>query len=175
LPALTCGGSGLRKAADERYATAEAIVAALASGSAPATVALHPATRGWWRIHQVVLLAVYAGAAILAWTIKEAVRDPLTLWSFIGIGIGGVIGGTMRGHLLFTSFVNAASLRAEHGRVRVALRSIDILIAAALGAAGLWLAPARPLWGVLTVGFAAGIALAAALMEPATTAAAFAE
>jgi hypothetical protein len=81
----------------------------------------------------------------------------------------------MRGHLLFTSFVNAPSLRAEHGRVRVALRSLDVLMAAALGVAGLWLAPVRPLWGVLTGGFAAGIALAAALMEPATTAAAFAE
>jgi hypothetical protein len=165
----------LRKSADERFATAAAIVTALRSDGASTTATLNAATRGWWRIHQTALIAVYAGAAVLAWTIKEAFHDPLTLWSFIGIGVGAAIGGTMRGHLLFTSFINAAALRAEQGRVRVALRSIDILIAAALGAGGLWIAPARPLWGVLTVGFAAGIALAATLMEPATTAEAFAE
>jgi hypothetical protein len=50
---------------------------------------------------------------------------------------------------------------------------VDLLIAAALGVDGLSIAAARPLWGVLTVGLAVGIALAALLMEPATSATLF--
>jgi hypothetical protein len=50
---------------------------------------------------------------------------------------------------------------------------VDLLMAAGLGVDGLSFASARPLWGVLTVGLAAGIALATLLMEPATSAAIF--
>jgi hypothetical protein len=46
-------------------------------------------------------------------------------------------------------------------------------MAAGLGVDGLTIAQARPLWGVLTFGLAAGIALATLLMEPATSAAFF--
>jgi hypothetical protein len=47
---------------------------------------------------------------------------------------------------------------------------VDLLIAASLGVDGLSIASIRPLWGVLTVGLATGIALATLLMEPATSA-----
>lgn len=159
----------LRKSAAERFASAADIVAALKAGDTG--VSRRPAGSGsWWRAHQAVLLAVYAGAGALAWSIKEAFRGPLTLWLFVALGIGAIVGGIARGHLLFTSAVNPSRLRTEHVRVRRTLRTVDLLIASALAADGLSIASLRPLWGVLTVGLAAGIALAALLMEPATTA-----
>jgi len=54
-----------------------------------------------------------------------------------------------------------------------AVRVADLVISAGLLADGLGLVPIKPLWGVLTMAVAVGIALAALLMEPATTDAAF--
>jgi hypothetical protein len=53
------------------------------------------------------------------------------------------------------------------------LRVVDLLMAACLGVDGLSIASIRPLWGVLTVGLATGIASATLLMEPATSATIF--
>ena len=52
---------------------------------------------------------------------------------------------------------------------------VDMLMACALAIDGLSVAAARPLWGMLTVAFAAGIALATILIEPATAEATFPE
>jgi hypothetical protein len=97
----------------------------------------------------------------------------LTLWLFIALGVGAAIAGIARAHLLFTSAVNPRGLLTEPRRVRRPVRTVDLVIAAGLTVDGLSIATARPPWGVLTVGLAAGIALAALLMEPATSAAAF--
>jgi len=118
-------------------------------------------------------MALYIGAAALAWSIKETVPEPLTLWVFIALGIGAAVGATARAHLLFTAAFNLPRLKDEYMRVRRTLTSVDLLIAAALALDGLWIAPVHPLWGVLTVGLGAGVALATLLMEPATAAATF--
>ena len=163
----------LRKSAADRFASAADIVAALQTGSHRAPTGRRAAGAAWWRAHQVVLMAIYACAGLLAWSIKEAFREPLTLWLFIAIGVWAATGGTVRAHLLFTSAINPSRLRSEHLRVRRTLRVVDLLMAAGLGVDGLSIASVRPLWGVLTVGLAAGIALATLLMEPATTATVF--
>jgi hypothetical protein len=127
----------------------------------------------WWQAHQAALMALYLGAAALAWFIKETVPEPLTLWVFIALGIGAAVGGTARAHLLFTAAFNLPRLKDEHMRVRRTLTALDLLITAALAVDGLWIASIHPLWGVLTVGLGAGVALATLLMEPATAAATF--
>ncbi len=163
----------LRKSAADRFGSATEIVAALQAGDA-AVSRRRPAGIGlWWRAHQAALMALYVGAAALAWSIKETFREPLALWVFIALGIGAAVGGIARGHLLFTSEFNLPRLKDEHMRVRRTLTSVDLLIAAALAVDGLWIAPDRPLWGVLTVALGAGVALATLLMEPATAAATF--
>ena len=158
----------LRKSPDERFASAGEIVAALAAG-ADGVLPVRSAGSGvWWRAHQVVVMAVYAGAAVLAWAIKEAFRGPLTLWVFVAVGVGASVGGVARGHLLFTSGFNPVRLKEEHVRIRRALLAVDLMVAAVLGTDGLSIAAAAPLWGVLTLGLAMGIALATLLIEPAT-------
>ena len=163
----------LRKPAADRFGSATEIVAALQAGEAGIPRPRPAAIGTWWEVHQVALMALYIGAAALAWSIKETVPEPLTLWVFIALGIGAAVGATARAHLLFTAAFNLPRLKDEYMRVRRILTSVDLLIAAALALDGLWIAPVHPIWGVLTVGLGAGVALATLLMEPATAAATF--
>ena len=125
----------------------------------------------WWRTHQVAAMVLYTIATAHAWQIKEWVRSPTTLWVFVLMGIAASVGGIIRGHLIFTDVMNRPHLVSEIRRTRRVRLFSDVLLAALLTLDALLLAPAWPLTTVLTICLAAGIALAAILMEPATTAA----
>src|SRR5205085_2177467 len=84
-----------------------------------------------------------------------------------------VAAGVMRGHLLFTSVLNATYLSAERRRLRPMIVTIDLLMSAGCALAGLMLTVERPLDGVLAVALAVALALATIMMEPATARAAF--
>ena len=86
------------------------------------------------------------------------------------IGIAGSVGGIVRGHLVFTDVMNRAHLTGELRRTSQVRVFSDMLVAAVLTVDALLLASASPLTTVLTISLAAGIAIAAILMEPATTA-----
>ena len=108
-----------------------------------------------------------------SWEIKEHFKNPWSLWTFVAIGIAATVTGVSRGHLLFTWKMNRSRLTHEWQRVRPTVVAIDLLIAAGLAVDGISFASVRPLWGMLTIAFAAGLALSTTLLEPATTAAAF--
>jgi len=163
----------LRKSPAERFATGAEIVEALASDHAPAEPARLDRFQTMWRVHQGASMALYVVATTIAWWIKEQFRSPLSLWTFVAIGIAATIAGVSRAHLLFTWRMNRARLTHEWQRVRPAVVAIDLLMAAGLAADGISFVGIRPLWAMLTVAFAAGLALSTMLMEPATTAAAF--
>jgi serine/threonine protein kinase len=166
----------LLKLPDDRFTSAAEIVASLKAGDREATP--RPAasrTATWWVGHQLIVMAVYVAAATIAWSIKEAFPSSIVLSAFIALGICSAVAGILRAHLLFTAAVNPPHLKTERLRVQTTLVIIDMLIAGNLVVDGLQLATARPLWSVLTIGLAAGIALATMLMEPATAAAAWPE
>ena len=127
----------------------------------------------WWRTHQLAVMALYVVAATIAWHIKEKVGGSISVWLFVAIGMGAAINGIVRGHLVFTERMNRRRLARERERTGRSAMVIDLLIAASLFADGVVLAQVTPLWAVLTMGLAFGIALAALLMEPATSEAAF--
>jgi hypothetical protein len=163
----------LRKSPAERFATAGEIAQALASGHVTAEPARPARFQTMWRVHQAASMGLYVVASAIAWEIKEQFRSPLSLWTFVAIGIAATIAGVSRGHLLFTSRMNRARLTHEWQRVRPAVVTIDLLMAAGLAVDGISFVGVRPLWGMLTIAFAASLALSTTLMEPATTAAAF--
>jgi len=158
----------LRKRPEDRFRTAGEIALALehADGSVPRSVG-----HTWWRIHQLVIVALYLVAASLGWQIKEWVTMPATVSLFIALGVGAAIGGVLRGHLVFTEQINQRNFASERRRAGSALVIVDVLIAAALVADATMLA-AWPLTAVLTMGLGIGIAMAALVLEPATTKAA---
>ena len=116
-------------------------------------------------------MVLYIIAAAHAWQIKEWFRDPTSLRVFVIMGIAGSVGGIIRGHLIFTDVMNRPQLMSELARTKSLKLLTDVLIALLLTVDALLLIDSKPLTAVLTIALAIGIALAAALMEPATTAA----
>ena len=159
----------LRKAAADRYASAGDIVRVIDRGG---SVQPSRPSMIWWRTHQLVIVALYVVAADVAWHLKEAFVGAISLWFFIGIGTGAAFGGITRGHLVFTEFANRTHLVAERRRTARAQLIVDLLIAAAVFADALLAVSTRALWALLTMALAVGLAMAALLMEPATTTAA---
>ena len=159
----------LRKAPAERFRSAADLVEAFEH---PVSTAHRTAgASAWWRTHQGVAMVLYLIAAGRAWQIKEWLRDPVTLWVFVAIGIAASVNGIIRGHLVFTEVMNRPHLASELRRTTRVRVSADLLMAALLTIDVLVLAETFPLPAVLTILLAAGIALASLLMEPATTAA----
>jgi hypothetical protein len=129
----------------------------------------------WWRTHQLALMMLYILATTRSWQIKEWVHGPMALWAFILMGLAASVGGIIRGHLIFTDVVNRPHLTSELRRTRRVTLASDLLMSGTLIVDALLLASVEPLAAVLTICVAIGIALAAILMEPATTAAVFGE
>ncbi len=159
----------MRKAVTERFSSGSDLLRAFDHPAV--TPRQRPRRSTWWRTHQVVAILLYTIGTAHAWQIKEWLREPVSLWVFVLMGIAASVGGIVRGHLVFTDVMNRPHLISELRRThRVRLFS-DILIAVLLTADALLLASMWPLVTVLTMCLAAGIAIAAILMEPATTAA----
>jgi predicted Ser/Thr protein kinase len=162
-------GRCLRKAPADRFQSASEIVGALDQAGAAASP---PRVATWWRVHQFVVIALYLGAAALAWRLKEWIETPTTIALFMVLGIGTTIGCVLRGHMMFTERVNRSMLAVERHRTARAILTIDVALAVALTVDGL-LFVAWPLTSMLTISLAVGIALAATVLEPATIRAAF--
>ena len=161
----------LQKAPADRFGSAAELVGALdaADGDAPAP-APHET---WWRAHQVVVTLLGIAGATLAWQNKEWMETPLTVAIFLALGAAATIGGVLRGHLVFTSLMNAAQLTRERRRSRGATRLLDLLTAVLLSADAALIAGTGALPAVFTLALGLVIALASLVLEPATTAAAF--
>jgi serine/threonine protein kinase len=160
----------LRKAPAERWSSAVDVALALAhpEDSRPR----RPRLVAWWRVHQLIIMAVYCAATLIAWEIKERVHglaDP----AFVAVGIAAALNGVLRGHLLFTEWINRGALAAERARAEPITFSVDLVTAAVLAGCGALVMPGRPLAAMLTIALATGIALARTVLEPATTAAVF--
>ena len=159
----------LRKPVNERFGSAAELLQAF---DHPAILdKSQPRSSTWWRTHQIVAIALYIIASAHAWQIKEWLREPISLWVFLGLGIAGSVGGIIRGHLVFTDVMNRPHLTSELARTKSVRLFTDVLVALLLTTDAMLLISLLPLTAVLTVALATGIALAAILMEPATTAA----
>ena len=159
----------LREVPAERFASGGEIAGAL-DRAADAAVSPHAS---WWRIHQLVIGALYIAAATLAWQIKEWFETPVTVGLFLALGTGATIGGVLRGHLVFTERMNRSWLAWERRRTGRATLLLDLLMCAMLFADGVLIASRRALPAVGALSLALGIVLAALVLEPATTTAAF--
>jgi serine/threonine protein kinase len=153
----------------ERFANAAEIAAALAAADAA------PAGRSTrvWRTHQLIIIALYVVACAVAWRIKDWLETPVTVSIFVALGAAATIGGVFRGHLVFTERMNRRNLPAERRRAARVTTLVDLLFSALLVVDGVIVARVSALWSVGTISLSVGIALAALVLEPATTRGAF--
>jgi len=161
----------LRKAPAERFGSAAELVGALDTVGDVAAPATAHAT--WWRVHQIIVVILYASGSAVAWQIKDWRETPVTVAIFLALGAASTIGGVLRGHLVFTELMNRPHLTVERRRTSRATMLLDLVAAVLLFTDGVILAGTRALPAVLTIALALGIALAAIVLEPATTLAAF--
>jgi serine/threonine-protein kinase len=162
----------LQKAPASRFGSAAELLGALDTAGADATEPARHAT--WWRVHHAVITLLYIAGATFAWQIKEWVETPVTVSIFLALGATATIGGVLRGHLVFTSVMNAPRLTTERRRTRRPLAWLDGLTAVLLFAdAAIVAGTGGALPAVLALALGLGIALASLVLEPATTAAAF--
>lgn len=159
----------LAKAPADRFPSATELLRVL-DGVRPAPAAVGGA--GWWRLHQMTVIALYFVACALAWQVKEW-RPGLPTALFFAIGISATVGGFVRGHLLFIERVTGVGLDDERQRMSPVSLAADLAVGLALAADGALLASERPLPAILTVALGVGLALVRVVIEPATTAAAF--
>jgi serine/threonine protein kinase len=160
----------LCKPANERFASGSELLQAF---DHPAIIERgQPRSSRWWQTHQVIAIVLYTIAASHGWQVKQWMREPISLWVFVLLGIAGSVGGIVRGHLVFTDVMNRSHLKSELARTKRIRLVTDLFIAALLTVDALLLITVEPplaLLAVLTIALATGIALAAMLMEPATT------
>ncbi len=183
---------------EDRFATTSDLVAALGaclSGTADATpmlvtrpsavrppaaaaVPLDPQTGRrpalwWWRFHQAAAAAIYWMMIVPAWLVHREVPPGLP-W-FLGCLAATIVAANVRLHLRFSAAVLPHELPAQRARTRGFVAIADWAILLLWAWAGLALMETSREWAVVFFAFAIGAALAVALIEPATTRAAFAE
>jgi hypothetical protein len=162
----------LKKAPGDRFASGSDLADAFDRPGSDVRYASGTST--WWRVHQLAAMTLYVVATTRAWQIKEWIHSSVVArWAFVLMGIAASMAGIVRGHLIFTDVMNRGHLAREMRRTRRAVIIADLLMALTLAVDALLVAPSQPLAAVLTILVATGIALAAILMEPATTAAVF--
>ena len=177
----------LKKSPAERYASAgdvaaelESLARALAEGSLPAEPGRDVPRAGrsarvLWRIHQVVLVALLSVLAIASWWLAAWVGQPLRYTLFATVLGLAVADGTMRVHLLFVESQTPAAVLRQLGRTRVWLMRLDLVIAFIVTLAASRVVGEHQAAGTFLLAVSVGMAVAAWVIEPATTEAAFPE
>jgi Kef-type K+ transport system membrane component KefB len=131
--------------------------------------------RWWWEAHQLVTSAVYVLMLYPAWRSRVWLSKPWDLWFFFVVVISVTAAVTVRLHLVFTGRSYPSELRAQRARAHLWIPWSDAAFAAALLGAALETGGFHPEVATLLVVVAVASLLAAFVIEPATTRAAFGE
>jgi hypothetical protein len=175
----------LRSNPDERYQSASELLADLerlasggpdlasGTGSDIGFVAADGGALWWWQTHQLIVAAVYGLLIYQAAMIQGAMPRLAGRAVFFSVLSVGVAGASMRLHLWFTSRVYPALLGKQRKRVTRWLRLADLVLGALAIAATIVLADEYPVRAGVLGGTAVAVLVAALVIEPATTHAAF--
>jgi len=178
----------LRKTSDARYESTHQLVAALERLShefdeRSLTPAHTPAgtRRGhqsavalwWWQFHQGATSIVYFAMLIPLWFVRESDRDAFGLGLFLVGLVAALIAGTLRLHLWFTFRSYPSEWPAQRRRTATWIRTADVLFVGVQLIAAATMFTVHAHVATLLVGAAVAELLAFAVIEPATTRAAF--
>ena len=167
---------------DARYPTARELLAALeqqlmtptqiTDSSSPAPEA-PPPSLWWWEFHQAAASVLYAVMIWPTWLARNVVGGREGNALFVAVLAAAIVGVTLRLHLWFTSRHYPAELRWARARAAGWMIACDVVFATALIVAGGLVGEAQPLLAIVEISSGIAAASAFAVIEPATTRAAF--
>jgi predicted Ser/Thr protein kinase len=165
-----------------RYRSARELLAALeresansnavAESATPSVAAASPA-RWWWEFHQGAVSVVYSIMVWPTWLARDVIGGQEGNAMFVTVLAAAIVAVTLRLHLWFTSRFYSAELGWARSRATGWMLVSDAIFAIGLVVAGVLVGDARPVLAVIEIAVAVGAAAAFAVVEPATTRAAF--
>jgi len=132
-----------------------------------------PSSRWWWEFHQAVVALVYAVMVWPTWIARGVIGGQEGNAVFVAVLAAAILAVTLRLHLWFTSRFYPAELGWARARAMGWVLASDALFATALVVAGVLINDTQPGLAVLEIAVGIAAASAFALVEPATTRAAF--
>jgi len=162
----------LRKAPADRYTSAIEVADALGRDS-PTPSPAPSRHRTWWRIHQMVIFALYIGGVVTAWLIKSSVETSVTLGLFLALSAASTLGCVLRGHLMFTERVKPRRFAHERNNTARPLLGVDLTVAVLMIGAAFAIAGRSAVAAAVTIGLGLGPGVATLFLEPSTTDEAF--
>jgi predicted Ser/Thr protein kinase len=167
---------------NDRYQSSRELLAALerelansnavSESNTPAVAAASPA-RWWWEFHQAAVSIVYAVMVGPTWLARNVIGGQEGNAVFVTVLAAAIVAVTLRLHLWFTSRFYSAELGWARSRATGWMLVSDAIFAIGLVVAGILVGDARPALAVIEIAVAVGAAAAFAVVEPATTRAAF--
>jgi predicted Ser/Thr protein kinase len=130
-------------------------------------------SRWWWEFHQAVVSVVYVAMVWPTWMARDAIAGQQGNALFVAVLAAAIVGVTLRLHLWFTSRLYPAELDWARRRAAGWVLVSDAVFATALVVGGGLVGETRPAIAVLEIAVGIAAASAFALVEPATTRAAF--
>ena len=162
---------------NDRYQSARDALAALErelqTRHARLETPIPPPSRWWWEFHQAVVAVVYGVMVWPTWIARGVIGGQQGNAVFVAVLAAAVVAVTLRLHLWFTSRFYPAELGWARGRAMGWVLASDALFATALVVGGVLVADTQPGLAVLEIAVGIAAASAFALVEPATTRAAF--
>ena len=132
-----------------------------------------PSSRWWWEFHQAIVALVYAVMVWPTWIARGVIGGQEGNAVFVAVLAAAILAVTLRLHLWFTSRFYPAELGWARARAMGWVLASDALFATALVVAGVLINDTQPGLAVLEIAVGIAAASAFALVEPATTRAAF--
>jgi hypothetical protein len=172
----------LRRNAAERYASALELLPALEALGRQASEAVVPSHADerratavwWWQVHQGAMAAVVASMPVACWFLRGWDRSTGSKLFLAALALA-TISATIRLNLLFTARVSPAHLLDHYARVFRGLAVVEGLLGLLLLASAALVAGPLDALAALLVTLAVAMLASLAIIEPATTRAAFGE
>ncbi len=175
----------LQRAAAARFASVQALLEALTAPANVPSAAGQPGARDrsdpprdphalwWWKFHQGVTSGTYLALVVPLWFVHDWVPgQPARLVFLIGWA-AGLVGSLLRLHLWFTVRSYPAEWPAQRRAAGRWIGAADITFATVLVTAALMVLSDHSRMAATLVGAAVAVVLSFAIIEPATTRAAF--
>jgi serine/threonine protein kinase len=144
-----------------------------ASQSADEVAGFRLTPRWWWEFHQLSVGLLYYAMLYPTWKAKEWIPRPWGSLLFFAALAAVAVAANLRLHLWFTSRFYPAELGAQRGRVFRWIRRSDAVLALLFVVTAAAVADSHAAVATLFIAVAIGAFLGFAIIEPATTRAAF--